>query len=61
MDHTKIIMCPLMAAVTYIDAAKNFRTYRFSTIAKQGFVCKGLHENLRYALKKIGDMVELKQ
>lgn len=60
MDHTKIIMCPLMAAVTYIDAAKNFRTYRFSTIAKEGFVCQGLYENLRYALKKIGDMVAVK-
>ncbi|XP_058800159.1 serine/threonine-protein kinase polo [Phymastichus coffea] len=35
-DHTKIILCPLMAAVTYIDQAKNFRTYRFKTIESYG-------------------------
>ncbi|KAK7583839.1 hypothetical protein V9T40_004802 [Parthenolecanium corni] len=35
-DHTKIIMCPLMSAVTYIDEGKNFRTYRFSTIVQNG-------------------------
>ncbi|XP_069689709.1 serine/threonine-protein kinase polo [Periplaneta americana] len=52
MDHTKIIMCPLMAAVTYIDENKNFRTYRFSSIEKNG--CnKSLASCLKYALDKI--------
>lgn len=47
-DHTKIIMCPLMSAVTYIDEAKNFRTYRFNTILKNG--CNpGLLKCLEYA------------
>ncbi|XP_036143219.1 serine/threonine-protein kinase polo isoform X2 [Monomorium pharaonis] len=52
LDHAKIIMCPLMAAVTYIDHDKNFKTYRFQTIQASG-CCKGLAENLMYAYEKI--------
>ncbi|KZC14453.1 Serine/threonine-protein kinase PLK1 [Dufourea novaeangliae] len=52
LDHTKIIMCPLMAAVTYIDTEKNFRTYRFQTIRENG-CCKGLAKNLAYAYDKL--------
>ena len=55
-DHTKIIMCPLMSAVTYIDVDKNFRTYRFSTISKNG--CNpGLLQCLDYACKKIESLL----
>lgn len=55
-DHTKIILCPLMQAVTYIDLDKNFRTFRFTTIAEQG--CdKKLYENLAYALEKINSIL----
>ncbi|XP_053982564.1 serine/threonine-protein kinase polo [Hylaeus volcanicus] len=52
LDHTKIIMCPLMAAVTYIDGEKNFKTYRFQTIQENG-CCKGLAKNLAYAYEKL--------
>lgn len=52
LDHTKIIMCPLMAAVTYIDTEKNFRTYRFQTIQENG-CCIGLAKNLEYAYEKL--------
>lgn len=31
-DHTKIILCPLMGAVSYIDKLKNFRTYSLATM-----------------------------
>ncbi|OQR75194.1 serine/threonine-protein kinase PLK1-like [Tropilaelaps mercedesae] len=31
-DHTKIILCPLMGAVSYIDKVKNFRTYSLQTM-----------------------------
>nr|CAD7601908.1 unnamed protein product [Timema genevievae] len=51
-NHTKVILCPLMMAVTYIDAEKNFRTFRYSTIAEQG-CCMQLGTNLKYALDKI--------
>ncbi|EZA62672.1 serine/threonine-protein kinase polo [Ooceraea biroi] len=56
LDHTKIIICPLMAAVTYIDHDKNFKTYRFQTIQESG-CCKGLAKNLAYAYEKIGLML----
>ncbi|KAK4879314.1 hypothetical protein RN001_007460 [Aquatica leii] len=51
-DHTKIIMCPLMAAVTFIDEDKSFRTFRFSSIENNG--CSVLlYEKIRYAYDKI--------
>ncbi|XP_012274826.1 serine/threonine-protein kinase polo [Orussus abietinus] len=56
LDHSKIIMCPLMAAVTYIDQDKNFKTYRFQTINQNG--CSyGLAKNLAYAHEKLGLML----
>ncbi|KAJ8916191.1 hypothetical protein NQ315_016330 [Exocentrus adspersus] len=51
-DHTKIIMCPLMAAITYIDEDKSFRTFRFSSIEANG-CSAGLYEKMRYAFDKI--------
>lgn len=56
VDHTKIIMCPLMGAVTYIDAERNFRTYRFQTIEKYG-CCQGLYKDLQYAYEKLSLMI----
>lgn len=56
LDHAKIIMCPLMAAVTYIDHDKNFKTYRFQTIQEHG-CSNGLAKNLGYAYEKIGLML----
>lgn len=43
-----------MAAVTYIDQEKNFRTFPFATIEKYG-CSMGLAQNLRYALEKINN------
>lgn len=47
-DHTKIILCPLMGAVTYIDQDRKFRTFKLSLIEKFG-CCKDLAHRLRYA------------
>ncbi|XP_059164290.1 serine/threonine-protein kinase PLK1-like isoform X2 [Physella acuta] len=47
-DHTKIIVCPLMAAVTYIDEKREFRTYRLNLIEKYG-CSRDLASRLRYA------------
>ncbi|KAK9879563.1 hypothetical protein WA026_006632 [Henosepilachna vigintioctopunctata] len=56
-DHTKIIICPLMAAITYIDDDKSFRTFRFSTIEKNG--CSiGLYEKMKYAYDKFTVLLE---
>ncbi|XP_018561327.1 serine/threonine-protein kinase polo [Anoplophora glabripennis] len=56
-DHTKIIMCPLMAAITYIDEDKSFRTFRFSSVEKNG-CSMGLYEKMRYAFDKISVLLD---
>ena len=47
-DHTKVMLCPLMQAVTYIDEKRDFRTFKLSLIEKFG-CCKELSSRLRYA------------
>lgn len=59
MDHTKIIVCPLMGAVTYIDDKKNFRTFRLNSL--ENYIShpqfSRLAEGLHYVYKKIPEMV----
>jgi len=58
-DHTKIILCPLLGAVTYIDKDKKSRTLRFDLIEKYG--CSvDLSSRLSYAYEKIETMVKCK-
>ncbi|XP_037092997.1 serine/threonine-protein kinase PLK1-like [Pollicipes pollicipes] len=47
-DHSKVILCPMMGAITYIDEKKSFRTYRFSLIEEFG-CSKELASRLLYA------------
>ncbi|XP_040195575.1 serine/threonine-protein kinase PLK1-like [Rana temporaria] len=47
-DHTKIILCPLMAAVSYFDEQQNFHTYKLSLIEEFG-CSKDLARRLHYA------------
>lgn len=47
-DHTKVILCPLMAAVTYIDEKRDFHTYKLSLIEEHG-CCRELASRLRFA------------
>ena len=35
-DHTKIILCPLMGAVTYINEKREAQTFRLDLIEKFG-------------------------
>lgn len=47
-DHTKLILCPHMGAVTYINEFRDFRTYLFRSIEKHG--CTGeVATRLKYA------------
>ncbi|XP_066925374.1 serine/threonine-protein kinase PLK1-like [Clytia hemisphaerica] len=47
-DHTKVIICPKMEAVTYIDQDRNFNTYKLSAIEEYG--CKfEIFTRLKYA------------
>lgn len=56
-DHMKIILCPKMSAVTYIDADRHFRTYRFATLSTSG-MCNDLYQKLRYAHEKLKKLIE---
>ncbi|KAM9856497.1 serine/threonine-protein kinase PLK1 [Aulostomus maculatus] len=47
-DHTKLILCPLMGAVTYIDEKRDFRTYKLSLLEEFG-CSKELASRIRYA------------
>nr|CAG4645429.1 EOG090X03P9 [Lynceus sp. MCZ IZ 141354] len=51
-DHTKIILCPLLSAVTYIDEGKNFRTFRMNLLEEHGCT-EDLFTRLQYAYEKI--------
>ncbi|KAM3179135.1 hypothetical protein ACTXT7_001182 [Hymenolepis weldensis] len=51
-DHSKIILCPLMEAVTYIDPNRQFKTYRFSLLKRHG-VNEALMKRLKYAHEMI--------
>lgn len=56
-DHVKIILCPRMSSVTYIDNETNFRTYRFATITERGLT-SDLYQKLRYAHEKIKTLLQ---
>ncbi|VDN94884.1 unnamed protein product [Brugia pahangi] len=47
-DHTKLVICPLMGAATYIDSERNFRVLKLAALVKYGCP-KALHDRLRYA------------
>jgi len=47
-DHTKIIVCPIMGAVTYIDEKRDYRTFKFSLIERYGCT-KEVFTRLKYA------------
>lgn len=56
-DHSKMILCPLMGAVTLIDRNDTFRTYRLSLMEQYG-CSKDLYWRLRYALRRINEMLQ---
>lgn len=58
-DHTKLILCPLMGAVTYIDEKKDFRTYKLSLLEEFG-CSKELASRIRYAKLMVEKLVDTK-
>lgn len=58
-DHTKIILCPMMGAVTYIDEKREVRTFRFQLIEKFG-CSKELASRLRYARTMVERLISSK-
>lgn len=59
-DHTKLILCPLMAAVTYIDEKREFRTYKLSLLEEFG-CSKELAGRLRYAKLMVEKLLDSKR
>jgi len=55
-DHTKIILCPLLGAVTYIDETRKNRTFRFDLLEKYGCSAE-LASRLNYAYDKVETMI----
>jgi polo-like kinase 1 len=56
-DHSKIVLCPLMGAVTLIDRNGDFRTYKLGLMEQYG--CrKDLYWRLRYAVRRIDEMLQ---
>uniref|UniRef100_A0A8B9RB20 Serine/threonine-protein kinase PLK n=1 Tax=Astyanax mexicanus TaxID=7994 RepID=A0A8B9RB20_ASTMX len=58
-DHTKLILCPLMGAVTYINERREFCTYKMSLIEEYG-CCKELASRLRYARSMVEKLMACK-
>lgn len=58
-DHTKLILCPLMSAVTYIDEKREFRTYRMSLLEEFG-CSKELASRVRYAKLMVEKLLDSK-
>lgn len=58
-DHTKVILCPLMAAVSYINEKREFRTYKLSLIEEFG-CSKELASRLRFARTMVEKLLSSK-
>lgn len=52
-DHTKMILCPLLGAVSTIGGSqRNMRTYKLSSLKENGF-SEDMGGKLKYALEKV--------
>lgn len=54
-DHTKVILSPCMAAITYINEKRNARTFSFKSMEKHG--CgRELAKRMSYALDRVEEL-----
>ncbi|XP_053713724.1 serine/threonine-protein kinase PLK1 [Synchiropus splendidus] len=58
-DHTKLILCPLLSAITYIDEKRDFRTYKMSQLEEFG-CSKELNSRIRYAKLMVEKLLHCK-
>jgi len=56
-DHTKIILCPVMGAVTYINEKREDKTFRLDLIEKYGCGSE-LSTRLIYTFEKVENMIK---
>lgn len=57
-DHTKLILCPTMGAITYINEARDFRTFKISALEKHG-ITRELHTRIRYSSEVIERLIAM--
>ncbi|CAF1181327.1 unnamed protein product [Rotaria sordida] len=58
-DHTKVVLCPLMSAVTYINEHREIRTYRLAGLEQCG-CSKQLFTRIKYAKSMIDRILAAK-
>ncbi|XP_076410499.1 serine/threonine-protein kinase PLK1-like [Peromyscus maniculatus bairdii] len=58
-DHTKLILCPMMAAVTCINKNRDFHTYSLSLLEEYG-CCEELGRQLCYAHTMVDSLLSSK-
>jgi len=58
-DHTKLILCPLMAAVTYIDFDKTCRTFKLTHMQTTGAITAELWNRLMKAFKLLNGILDV--
>lgn len=47
-DHIKLILCPHMAAVTFVSENGDFKAYKFNLLEEYG-INSEVHQRLKYA------------
>lgn len=58
-DHTKMILCPLLGAVSTIGGtSRMMRTFKLTALRDQGF-SEDLGARLKYAMEKVGFKINL--
>jgi polo-like kinase 1 len=58
-DHVKLILCPKMGSVTYVNDKRDFFTYKFSLLQEYGCTAD-LYSRLRYANDIVHKLAEKK-
>ncbi|KAJ6216981.1 hypothetical protein RDWZM_008138 [Blomia tropicalis] len=56
-DHVKLILCPHMAAVTYVNDVGEFKAYKFNLLEEYG-INSDLHQRLKYAKEVLEHLVK---
>lgn len=55
-DHSKMIICPLLGALTTLSSTKNMQTYRLDKM--ENGLSQDMYERLKYALEKVMVIIE---
>lgn len=51
-DHTKMILCPMLGAISTLEENKDMRTFKLAHMEKNGCSAE-MNERLKYAMEKV--------